>query len=534
MYRYTFYFLAILAGFLSSCANPVAPTGGPSDTTPPRLIPEASTPNGQKNYIPRVMELTFDEYVQLKNPARNVVISPPVKEKPDFSLRGRTLRIDWSNADTLRSATTYTLNFSNAIEDLNEGNPVEDLVLAFSTGPFLDSLTWSVKILGPKQEPQEKITVMLYEDLRDSVVRNDLPYYFAITDKQGIATFQYLKEGTYKVFAIKDDNLNLSYDLDNELIAFSEQPLLLPADSSAIEEMRLFLPEPVYNLAAPPMTSQMKTTFVFNPLDPYAELYPGESEVILTEEWIQDTLAFWWKEAGGDSTEFIWNKEDTTLAYRVSAPDSLPQIPIVPIEKSLSFKGGTALIAWKSPMSPPSDSSFFRKDTSGNICYFPVVEHRFFSTVLKLPQKECAGPTTIFALPGSLRNAYGQTHQDTLSWNFSVVEEENLASIQLLFTKGDSMKAYIVRLWNKDRLVFEDYLTGATVYDRVLEFLDPGSYSVEIVEDQNFNGHQDGGNYWKSRQPEWGRRLPLDQLRANWILDEEIPLENESTSRKSG
>lgn len=532
MYRYIFFFLAVLTGLLSSCANPVAPTGGPSDTTPPRLIPEASTPNGQINYLPRIMELTFDEYVQLKNPARNVVISPPIKEKPEFTLRGKTLRIDWSKADTLRSETTYTLNFSNAIEDLNEGNPVEDLVFAFSTGPFLDSLTWNVQIVGPQQEPQEKITVMLYEDLRDSVVRNELPYYFAITDKQGIASFKYLKAGTYKVFAIKDDNLNLTYDLDNELIAFSDRPLILPADSSAIQELRLFLPEANYNLAAPPRTSRMKTSFVFNPLDPYAELYPIDTDIILIEEWIQDTLVFWWKQPGGDSTEFVWNKEDTVLNYKVSAPDSLPIIPIAALEKSLSFKGGSALIRWKSPMNAPSDSSFFRKDTSGNKCFFPIVEHQFLSTVLMLPQKECEGPSTIFALPGSLSNAYGQTNEDTLTWNFSIVEEENLASIQLLFNKGDSMKAYIVRLWNKDRLVFEDYLTGASVYDRVLEFLDPGSYSVEIVEDQNFNGHKDGGNYWKSRQPEWGRTVPLDQLRANWILDEEIPLENESTSRK--
>ena len=75
--------LLLMALFSQRCANAVAPTGGPKDTTPPVVVgtmPE----NHSTNFVSKKIEITFDEYITLDNAKQNVMISPPMKEKPDI------------------------------------------------------------------------------------------------------------------------------------------------------------------------------------------------------------------------------------------------------------------------------------------------------------------------------------------------------------------------------------------------------------------------------------------------------------------
>lgn len=110
-------FLGLL--LLTRCANVVAPTGGPKDVTPPKVV-EAKPENRSTNFNNKKIELTFDEYLTLNNATQEVLVSPPLTTKPDVKLSGKTVTVKFHEA--LKPYATYTIDFGNAIQDLHEGD----------------------------------------------------------------------------------------------------------------------------------------------------------------------------------------------------------------------------------------------------------------------------------------------------------------------------------------------------------------------------------------------------------------------------
>ncbi|MFM8740078.1 MAG: Ig-like domain-containing protein, partial [Cytophagales bacterium] len=146
---------------LASCANQTSPTGGPQDKKPPVLLKSIPKDN-QRNFVGKTLELEFDEYVQLKNANEEVMITPSLGKKSKIIAKKN--RVIISPEKALQENTTYTVNFRDAVQDLNERNPVYNLRLAFSTGSEIDSL----RIAGTvselfKEQPPDKITVALYQ-----------------------------------------------------------------------------------------------------------------------------------------------------------------------------------------------------------------------------------------------------------------------------------------------------------------------------------------------------------------------------------
>ncbi|MFN7331097.1 MAG: Ig-like domain-containing protein, partial [Bacteroidota bacterium] len=153
--------LVIILFLLARCANQTSPTGGPQDKKPPVLIKSFPKDN-QRNFVGKTFELEFDEYVQLKNANEEVLITPSLGKKSKIVAKKN--RVIINPEKPLQENTTYTINFRDAVQDLNERNPVYNLRLAFSTGPEIDSL----KIVGSvnelfKEQPPDKITVALYQ-----------------------------------------------------------------------------------------------------------------------------------------------------------------------------------------------------------------------------------------------------------------------------------------------------------------------------------------------------------------------------------
>ena len=219
----------LLAAILAQrCANVVAPTGGPKDNVPPEVV-EAMPENHSTDFNGRKIELTFDEYVVLENANQNVLISPPVSTKPDIKLHGKTLSIKFKEA--LEANTTYTIDFGAAIKDLHEGNQFKDYVYSFSTGDHLDTLCIAGKVLNAEdKKPVESAYVGLYAADRenlDSLPLTVAPNYLTKTDKEGNFRLNGIADKKYLVFALKDVNSNLYFDLPNEEVAFSDT--LVPA-----------------------------------------------------------------------------------------------------------------------------------------------------------------------------------------------------------------------------------------------------------------------------------------------------------------
>ena len=219
----------LLTAFLAQrCANAVAPTGGPKDETPPKVVGTVPE-NRSTNFIGKKIELTFDEYISLENANQNVMISPPLSEKPDIKLKNKTVIIKFK--ETLAANTTYTINFGAAIKDLHEGNQFKDYVYSFSTGDHIDTLCIAGTVLNAvDKKPVEGVYVSLYaadRDNLDSLPMTTVPNYLTKTDKEGKFSLNGLADKKYLVFALKDANANLYFDLPNEEVAFLDT--LVPA-----------------------------------------------------------------------------------------------------------------------------------------------------------------------------------------------------------------------------------------------------------------------------------------------------------------
>ena len=205
------------------CANVVTPSGGPKDTIPPVVL-QSVPENKSTNFQDKEIHITFDEYVVLNNPNSNIFISPPLENNPEYKLGGKSLIIKFK--EPLKSDATYSISFGEAIKDLHEGNVFKDYSFVFSTGENIDTLTLEGKLLqAADYKPSADFYVMLYTDDNDTISIDSLPYvskpyYVTKSDKDGNFKFSGLKDNDYLIFALKDENSNMRFDLPNESIAF--------------------------------------------------------------------------------------------------------------------------------------------------------------------------------------------------------------------------------------------------------------------------------------------------------------------------
>ncbi|MDA3613554.1 Ig-like domain-containing protein [Polluticaenibacter yanchengensis] len=194
--------LAFGTSFVTGCANIQPPLGGPKDTIAPTLLkafPEEFT----TNFKEKIIRLEFDEYVKLEDAFNNVIVNPLPDKAPIINGKLRTVTIQIK--DTLKENTTYSIDFGNAIRDVNEGNIFRKFTYAFSTGSKVDSLTISGKIENAETGAADStLIISLYENLDDSAVSKEKPKYVTKPNAKGEFTFRYIKAGTYNVFTMKD------------------------------------------------------------------------------------------------------------------------------------------------------------------------------------------------------------------------------------------------------------------------------------------------------------------------------------------
>ncbi len=222
-------YLLSIALFCWNCAQQGSPSGGPRDETPPRVL-ESEPPNYSTRFEANKILITFDEFIVLDNVNQELIVSPPMEEKPVVKLRKKTLVIQFE--EELKENTTYTMNFGSAIKDLHEGNKLLNFEYVFSTGDVLDSLSvkGTLKYASDLSVPEDPISIMLYEELGDSVPLTRIPLYVGRSDDSGVFSVNNLRADTFKVFALKDGNNNFLFDLPSEEIAFLDSNLIVNAE----------------------------------------------------------------------------------------------------------------------------------------------------------------------------------------------------------------------------------------------------------------------------------------------------------------
>lgn len=220
-----------------SCASMGTPDGGPYDEEPPKFVRSTPRPFAI-NSKEKKIAIEFDEFIKLDKIAEKVVVSPPQLEQPDIKASGRKVLVNL--VDSLKPNTTYTIDFSDAITDNNEGNPLGNFAFAFSTGDAIDTLEVAGTVLGAADlEPIKGIMVGLHSDLSDSAFYKKPFDRVSRTDSRGHFSIRGIAPGKYRIFALMDGNQNYLYDSKTEMIAFSDS-IIVPTMEAAMRQDTLW------------------------------------------------------------------------------------------------------------------------------------------------------------------------------------------------------------------------------------------------------------------------------------------------------
>ena len=205
--------------FFISCARMGSPDGGWYDETPPRVI--AASPADKSTHVKsRKVNIYFDEYIKIEDAQNKVIVSPPQLEQAEIKAAGKRIVVELK--DSLKDNTTYTVDFSDAITDNNEGNPLGNYTYSFSTGEQIDTFEVAGYVLNAENlEPVKGILVGLYDDLADSAFKTKPMIRVSRTDSRGHFVVKGVAPGTYRAYALQDADGDFVYNQKSEMLAFS-------------------------------------------------------------------------------------------------------------------------------------------------------------------------------------------------------------------------------------------------------------------------------------------------------------------------
>lgn len=471
----------------SRCANIVPPSGGPKDTLPPRLT-GASIPDSTLHFNSHKVVFTFNEYVQIDNIFEKLIVSPTLKRTPTVTSKLKTVTMVIK--DTLEANTTYTFNFSDAIRDNNESNPIQDFQYVVSTGDYLDSLQVRGYIIDAESgKPDSNVSVMIYRKDIDSVVSKEKPVYFARSRGDGSFWFRNMAPGNYKIFALKEEDRDLQYTQPKELIAFNDSLIHLRDQNLHDLTMLLF----------------MEADSTIKKPDELAQEPPPQQEPQ------EDTRTK--KEKEEDE-----KKKKRHPIVAVNMPDNrqeLGQPLLLSFSKPIRTMDSTAFLLTEDTLYKkiPFTASFDSTRTKLSISY-DWKEGKPYRLILPM--------TSV-----TDTNGVQLAKADTVS--FSAKKESDYGRVMLTLQLSDSTKAavsdtmhYVAELVKDKEIKYHGKVVNGTWIQKRIT---PGEYEVWILMDRNNNGKWDRGVYYGSpkKQPERVVSFPKKQnIKANWGV--KIPL----------
>lgn len=528
-----FLLLFIAFGLLfANCAKRGTISGGDKDTLAPVL--KISLPkNYTTNFKDKVIKLTFDEYVKLKDVNKQLIISPPLEKAPRILPLNAAKTVSVEFLEDLQPNTTYNLNFGQSIQDFNEGNPYKDFKYVFSTGAFIDSLQveGSVKDALSKQKDKD-LSIMLYEvneKYTDSAVFKQNPRYITNSaDTSGVFKIENIKAGKYVLVGLKDDNKNHRFDPKSEKIGFLNAPINLP--STEAFEIKLFQEVQVFKAYKPIQNSAASAYLGYDgdPKDLKVELkrnkaiYPHKISKVTDK----DSMILWFKpiklqKSEVDSLDVVVNNrkynQSFTFKIRNQKADSLKINPI-----QSKFLGLTEPISLKIniPLSKIDESkiSITAKDTTQKIPFKLIYDEMNLTIHLDFKKE----PLTKYSLKmasGGLLDFFDHLNKKPILYEF---ETKNISDYGNLRLDVENVKQYpiIVELTDKNGVVQYSMIheKPGTIN---FELIKPDLYTLRIICDNNKNGIWDTGNYLQKLQPEEVIYFPKNiDIRANWDVQQ--------------
>lgn len=545
----------------TQCANPLTPTGGPKDTIPPTVI--YSLPEDQAlNFDGTQIELAFDERITAEKLKQNLVITPITETKYKTLVKKNIVTIQFE--ENFEDSTTYTLNFFDGITDITEKNPAENLILAFSTGNYIDSL----EIIGAVKDlytnkPQPKMIVGLYRITDTLNFNKDKPTYFTSTDENGAYHLQNIKVNNYRMLAFGDENRNLLFDAATESYAFLADTLALTTsitDSLFLHALKVDASELTF-ISARPSGKYYEVKYT-KPIVDFS--YINKDSLYLPARIVGEdkTLRFYDIQNIQDSTETILTVRDSLGNYRSDTlfvmfkessrkPESY--------STSLLPKSGQALFPpyrFQVNFNKPSillDSQFITLPIDTLINLYPqATDFTWNSNKTSLSFQLNIDPQTIADTIVAYQETLQLDSANLDSMHLAInqnLERYNNEQFKLLVqdsvfasVEGDTSEAlnqtykfgkpenfglitvnittehpsYFVQLMSKDVVTAQQANCTTCTFTQIK----PGDYWVRVLIDTNEDGKWSIGNLLKNEEPETIYHFPeRTTLRANWEVE---------------
>jgi hypothetical protein len=530
MRKSVFSVLVVLVIVMVSCAKRGTITGGWKDTLAP-VLKNSLPKNGATNFNGKEIKLYFDEYVKLKNVGKQLIVSPPMKNKPEILPYNASKFITIKLKDTLQPNTTYSFNFGQSIEDNNENNVLNQFKYVFSTGNYIDSLTIGAKLKDALDlKAPTFVSVMLYEvnqNYNDSTIYKEMPRYITHSlDGISGAKLENLKAGKYRLIALQDKNSNNKFDPKTDKIGYSNDFITVPNDT--LFELELFQEEPAFKVYKPSQVSgnRMVIGYEGNAKGVEVDVKKNGNFVPFTVTQFpkKDSLQVWFPSMKNDSlTVTVTNKtsksnflvkikeqKKDTLAFSASASDLSfrknykihSDIPIVSIDKS--------------------KIRLLRKDSTA--VKFTTRYDDFNQDVIFDFEKQPLEKFQMTVFPGALTDFY-EKKNDTLRFSFSTRSTSDYGNLRVPL---ENIKRYplIVELTDDKGVVIEREIIekGNQVN---FDLIEPKKYTLRVIFDDNKNGVWDPGNYMEKRQSEEVIYFPKElDVRANWDVEQPFDLQS--------
>lgn len=567
IYRHSRWFWLLAGVALAvSCARQAAPQGGPRDEDPPVLL-RSEPPAQSTHFTESSVKLYFDEFIVLDNIREKFVISPPLDEKPEVTPKGKWVDIDLGK--DLRDSTTYTLVFGDAIRDNNEGNEIPYFEFVFSTYSHIDSAYVEGHIYRADnlEAEQEGVFILAHPAGNDTAFRTSIPLYVGRPTAEGAFLINNMKPGSYDLYALKDANNNLLFDLPNESIAFlnesvhagtgrpqlQEDSTLLYKDEHHHYHLYLFEEESKNRfLSASDRPAAWKVELVFSrpqnmdsveitPFEPFTsedilqEINPAGDSLIL---WITDT-AFYHQEnvqllLGYLKTDSLDRDVYThdTLDLRFTKPRTrkkeaeaeadtlLPLLLNVQNGRTFDFFKNIQLESETPLQQYRSENLTFRQvnDSVFTDVNFSLKEDTVYprKRILEVKLEE-ETKYRLEILPGAFTDIYGRSN-DSVLVEFKTSVRDKYANLLLNLQAVDT--TFVIQvLTEKEDVVAEAQVEKAGVHR--FDYLRPGKYRLRAIRDENGDGKWTPGEYAIGKQPEAVTYYPdVLELKANWDLEQ--------------
>ena len=517
------YLLGLL--LLMNCANRGSPTGGIKDIIPPKIlrtIPE----NYSLNFNAKEVRIYFDEYVKFKDLNKQLIISPPMENAPEITPIGLPQKyVSIKILDTLQPNTTYAINFGTSIVDNNESNPLSYYRYVFSTGAIIDSLELKGYVKDALERKTENfVSVMLYEvdsSYTDSLVFKSKPRYVTNTlDSVTDFNIKNVKAGTYKLFALKEESQNFTYQPRTDKIAFRESVISLPRDTSENCELKLFKRTLDNEFMRPFLISTNKIGIGFEgtPNFDSIKVIPfGEKieDYTLTKSVDSDTIFYWYNSIKPlDSLKFNFSenskKQSYVLKTRALENDSLK---ITPEPSGVINFQDQFKIKTNNPISKIDQQKFLLIDKDSLAVKFQIINDEFNSNLKLDFTLEEAQRYSLKLLPGALTDFFGEQN-DTLNFSFRTKTLDDYGSARINI--NNTNYPIIVQLVNeKGDVKFSKYLKQSSPID--FNAIEAGVYYLRVIQDTNKNLKWDSGHLINTQQPEKVSYFPNKlEVRAGW------------------